>query len=149
MRKAITLATSALLLCACSGPVGPIAGGELGGESADWPTDWTFTQDSENILLQTNSADPYSVTLWAVDVDNILYVTAVNPESQWVQNLTQDAHVVIGVAGKLYQGRAHRVMDNDEIARVGERYSEKYEMTPEEGANIIEEGGIIYRFAPR
>ena len=148
MRNAIALATT-LMLCACSVPVGPIAGSKLEGTPAEWPDDWSFSERHENFLLETNSKDPYSVTVWAVDVDGELYITAVSPENQWVKNLQMDPFVVIALDGKLYSGRAHVISDQQEMANVGKRYGTKYEMSADEGASIIDEGGIIYRLSPR
>ena len=152
MRNALALApvlSMAFMLSACGGPVGPIAGKALDGTPTNWPSDWSFSEDNENILLETNPTDPYSVTLWAVDVGNDLYITAVDPESQWVRNLQQDSAVTVCITGKLYAGRAHVVTNSDEMDAVGKRYGTKYEMSPEEGASIIEEGGIIFRLSAR
>ena len=148
MRNAIAFATT-FMLCACGGPMGPIAGNKLEGTLAEWPEDWSFTADRENFLLETNPEDPYSVTIWAVDVDGDLYITAVDSNSRWVQNIMQNSDVLVAVAGKLYPGRAHVVTDPNEMTPVGSRYGSKYEMSPEEGANILEEGGVIFRLSSR
>ena len=148
MRNAIALATT-FMLCACSGPVGPIAGKKLEGTPTDWPVNWTFSEEYENFFIETDADDPYSVTVYAVDVDDELYVTAVNPESRWVRNIGKNSAIVIGLAGKLYAGRAHIVNDPAEMESVGRRYGTKYEMSAAEGASIIDEGGIIYRLSAR
>lgn len=153
MRNAIVIATKFMpimfFLGACSGPVGPIAGSKLEGSPAQWPDDWSFTHDYENFLLETNPNDPYSVTVWAVDIGSVLYVTAVDSDSQWAQNIANNPLVVVGVAGKLYAARAHEITDPNEMDPVGLRYGTKYEMSEEEGANIIDSGGIIYRLSSR
>ena len=153
MRNAITIATKFMpivfFLGACSGPVGPVAGTKLEGTPTQWPEDWSFSHDQENFLLETNPNDPYSVTVWAVDLDSELYITAVDPDSRWVQNISQNPLVIIAVAGKLYAGRAHVVTDPSEMGPVGLRYGTKYEMTEEEGTHIFDDGGIIYRLSSR
>jgi hypothetical protein len=149
MRNAITLATTAFLLCACSGPVGPIAGGELEGTQASWPDDWAFTDTEDNILLETNSNDPYSVTLWGVSLDRDFFIAAVSPNAKWAEHLVQDNSVVVSVAGNLYHGRAHQVTDPDLINRIGNRYHEKYDMEDEEDKTFMEDGGMLFRLSPR
>lgn len=129
--------------------MGPIAGNKLEGTTSTWPDDWSFSGEYENLLLETNPEDPYSVTVWAVDVEGELYITAVDPDSRWVQNIAQNSDVVVGVAGKLYPGRAHVITDPAEMNPVGLRYGTKYEMPPEEGANILEDGGVIFRLSAR
>ena len=44
MRKALML-LSIMVVSACSGPMGPIAGNELEGTQAAWPEDWVYTDD--------------------------------------------------------------------------------------------------------
>ena len=58
MRKTFLVLTSIILVCACSGPMGPIAGGALEGTPTPWPDDWAFTDEIENVLLETNPEDP-------------------------------------------------------------------------------------------
>ena len=53
MRNAVLVLFSLALASACSGPMGPIPGGELQGTPAPWPEDWSYTDDIENVLLQT------------------------------------------------------------------------------------------------
>ncbi|NKC00529.1 MAG: hypothetical protein GKR90_18845 [Pseudomonadales bacterium] len=149
MRNAISVATTAFLLCACSSPVGPIAGGKLEGTEAEWPQDWIFTDSEDNIFLETNPNDPYSVTLWGVSLDNDFFIAAVNPSSKWAENLAQDNNVVISVTGELYRGRAHPVSEVALMNRIGQRYHEKYDMEREEGETFMEDGGTLYRLSPR
>ena len=127
---------------ACSGPIGPIAGGALQGNQKAWPQEWVFAEDCENVLLQTNSADPYSVTLWGVSVGKNFYVASSDQAAAWATNLASDPAVVLGIEGNLYTGLAERVTDPVEIGEVLEKYSLKYDFYLDEGDDA---GGVIYR----
>ena len=102
---------------ACSGPFGLMSGGELTGEVKPVPSDWTFAGDVGTAQLETKPEDPYSVNLAYTLVDGALYINAGDTETQWVQNLTANPRVRLRVEGVLYELRADRVTDPDEIAR--------------------------------
>ena len=73
MRRLPVLIT--LLILAC-GPLGPLPGGELSGSVASAPSDWSFTDEQENVQLETRPSDPYSVNVWGAGVDGSFYVAA-------------------------------------------------------------------------
>ena len=70
MQKLLSLSLSpvplwvagAMLLSSCGAPLGPIPGGKLQGITEPWPKDWSHAEDVDNVLLETNPSDPYSVT---------------------------------------------------------------------------------------
>ena len=132
----------ALTVSGCSGPIGPIAGGALEGTVKPWPQDWAFAAERENILLQTNSVDPYSVTLWGVSVDEYYYVASSSQQNQWTVNLQNDPQILLGIEGNLFSGVATVVTDSDEAQKVLEQYSLKYDFYVEEGES---DEGVIYR----
>ena len=138
------------LLAACSQPIGPIAGGALDGEKAPWPDDWAFSFEVENVLLETNPNDPYSVTLWGVHVGRYMYAIAVDSDSRWAKNMAADSRVVLGLSGKLYNARAEVVSSEatTELAEILRAYVAKYDIDPEEGSEFVESGAILYRLAP-
>ena len=103
-------------LAACGGPMGPIPGGELEGEELAWPADWSFSDDVENILLETNPSDPYSVTVWGVYVENDVYVVGATAESRWVQNLLTNPRARFSVSGDIYTAWVEQVEDDDSEA---------------------------------
>jgi hypothetical protein len=131
-----------LTVAACSGPVGPIAGGALDGEVKPWPQDWSFATDCENVLLQTNSTDPYSVTLWGVSANEHFYIASGDQQSQWVVNLQSDPKILLSIEGNLYAGVATLVTDPEESQQVLEQYSLKYDFYLDEGERAE---GVIYR----
>ena len=132
----------ALTVSGCSGPIGLIAGGALEGTVKPWPQDWAFAAERENILLQTNSADPYSVTLWGVSIDEYYYVASSSQQNQWTVNLQNDPQILLGIEGNLFSGVATVVTDSDEAQKVLEQYSLKYDFYLEEGES---DEGVIYR----
>lgn len=145
--------TAVLGLVALAGcePVGPIAGGELGGTGAPVPMDWEAARSVETFQLETRPLDPYSVNLWGVVVDGHLYVASGNGgESRWVGYLTEDPNVRLRMADKLYDLRASRVLDADELEVVRLRYIDKYkiEEDPDMEGEFGEEAWV-FRLDPR
>ena len=147
MRKTLLVMASITLLCACSGPMGPIAGGKLEGTQTAWPEDWTFTNKIENVLLETNPDDPYSVTVWMVVDDNQPYVAAASTDSQWARNMHADGRVVLSVEGKLYAASAQAMTNREVIDRIIGAYLLKYEIETQE--DFVQEGGVLFRLDPR
>ena len=143
MRNAAVVLLSMSLLCACSGPIGPIPGGKLQGTPTPWPDDWNFSDEVENILLETNPDDPYSVTVWCVTQANNLYVAAASEESRWVQNMRNNPKVLVNIDGQLFTGIARDVSNNEEIRQVIQAYLSKYEIESEE--DFVQEGGVLFR----
>ena len=141
------LAAFALALAACSSPLGPIPGGKLEGEPAQWPDNWAFTDSIENVLLETNPLDPYSVTIWGVSVGDGFYVAAVSQQSNWVKNIDANAAVVLGIENSLYKAYARRVAIEDLPHGILEAYVTKYDRDPDDA--FFEEGGIIFELVPR
>ncbi|CAN0599708.1 unnamed protein product, partial [Laminaria digitata] len=99
VRTTSLLLTLGLLCSACGGPLGPIAGGTLSGpEHTGEEPDWgTLLADIENIQIESNPADPYSVNVWATGHDGALYVPTsliLGPddptERTWVNNVVEN-----------------------------------------------------------
>ena len=147
MRNAVTALSICICLSACSGPIGPIPGGELDGVELPWPDDWEFTNAEENVLLQTNPGDPYSVTIWCVTHDGNLYFAAEKKESRWVLNMADDPAVILSVRGKLIRGTSHRIRPGSaEIPHIIQAYLVKYEIESEE--DFVQEDGALFRLDP-
>ena len=133
---------------ACSSPLGPIAGGKLEGETVPWPSDWTFTDSIENVLLQTDPADPYSVTIWGVHAGGSFYIAAVSSDSRWVKKISDNNAVVLGIKHELYNAFAIR-MEPDEVPReVLQAYINKYDIDPD-GSSFFESGGLVFELVER
>lgn len=143
MRNAVVLLLSILLVSACSSPLGPIPGGKLEGTPADWPDSWAFTDEVENVLLETNPDDPYSVTIWCVTHDNDLFIAAGDEESTWVHNIRSNSKVILNVEGKLYTALAQIETNTEVIYPVIQAYLKKYNIESEE--DFVQEDGVLFR----
>ncbi len=117
-RRPIALALLALLApLACGGPVGPLAGGRLRGETHKGPVEsWDFAAPVETIQLETRPEDPHSVNVWSATVEGRLYVPSsmiLGPETPteraWVRHATDDPRVRLRIDGTIYAAEARRV----------------------------------------
>ncbi len=145
MRTALVMLVACGIACGCSGPVGPIPGGALDGTPTAWPEDWAFTDEVENVLLQTDPTDPYSVTIWCVRHNGELYVAAAEDSNRWAQKIARDNRVVLNVDNNLYAARAVVVTDLNQIASVMQGYAEKYDYERDSSQG----GGVLYRLTPQ
>ena len=127
--------TVSLILSACGGPLGPLAGGELSGEEAS-PTngDWSFAKDVEVIQLETRPSEPHSINIWTGVLDKQLYLPSSlisgdeNPaERGWVQHVTADPSVRLRIDGRVYTAQAVRVTNPALIAQIKSLILVKYE----------------------
>ncbi len=100
----------------CNGPMGLLPGGELNGEVRPAPADWAFAGDAGTVQLETRPEDPYSVNIAFTVLGGRLYINAGDTETQWVKNIASNPLVRLRLDGVLYDLRAERVMDADEIA---------------------------------
>ena len=150
------LAASCLAVAACGGPLGPLAGGELSGASAEPPATWGALPDT--VQLEVHPAEPYSVNVWAVAIGGNLYV-ATGPEgSTWSSHLQRQDRVRVRIAGIVYALRATVVQDANEREQVVAAYLRKYgedasgfvrrrQQAMEEALDNVR--GTIYRLQPR
>ena len=114
-RRLLCLLAGSIAL-GCNGPMGLLPGGPLDGESQPAPSDWAFAGDYGTAQLETRASESYSVNLAYTIVDGVLYVNAGGTETQWVKNMTADPQVRLRIDGVLYDLRAERVSNADEIA---------------------------------
>lgn len=141
-----TLIVICLALFAC-GPMGPMPGGRLSGESAPAPTDWSFSDEQKNVQLETRSDDPYSVNVWGVGIGDHFYLAAGRgDESKWARYIVEDPRVRLRVAGTVYEMAAVRVEDEAERERFLAALKAKYDWEPEDDET---EGAWLFRLDPR
>ncbi len=103
-------------LTGCNGPTFLMSGGQLSGEPKPAPPDWAFAGDTGFAQLETRPEDPYSVNIAFTVLGGRLYINAGDTETQWVKNIASNPLVRLRLDGVLYDLRAERVMDADEIA---------------------------------
>lgn len=128
------------------GPILLFPGGALEGAEAPAPTDWGFAEEISTIQLETRPEDPYSVNIWAVGLDDQLYVHAGGSRSAWVEHMEANPLVRAQVGDRLFLLRASRVSDEEEFARFANVYEGKYGSRPR-NENIAEI--YLYRLGAR
>ena len=145
---------------ACSGPLGPFAGGALSGPSAEPPEQWNAVPDS--IQLEVRPSVPYSVNLWSVAIGPHLYVATGPDGSTWTTHLQTNRNVRVRVNGTIYELQAIAVTDANEHQRAANAYRAKY-ANPEETDGFapirnrrrtamnaaLGESGQLFRLQPR
>ncbi len=109
-----------LVAAGCNGPFVLFPGGELDGEVRPVPSDWEFAGEYGMMELETRPEDPYSVNIAFTVIDGRLYINAGDTETRWVKNIEADPQVRMRLDDVLYELRAQRVTDEDEIAAFGE-----------------------------
>jgi hypothetical protein len=133
-RFAAMLALSLLLAC---GPTLVLPGGALDGTSAMPPPDWGWTDDISTIQLETRPEDPYSVNIWAVGIEQKLYIHAGANRSTWVENMEDNSSVRVRIDEKIYELVASRVYDQAEFDAFAIAYEDKYGSLPR-NENIVD-----------
>jgi hypothetical protein len=146
--RARCLALVALLGAMACGPLGWISGGKLNGELVTAPvSDWSFSDAEQKVQLETRPDQPYSVNVWCVsDGPSLWIVSARGDRSEWAQHLLADGRARVRIAGKLYERKAERVTDSDELARVADLYHKKYGWQRDPAG---ESSAVLFRFDSR
>ncbi len=130
----------------CNGPFVLLPGGALDGETRPSPADWTFAGDYGTCQLETRPEDPYSVNIAFTVLGGRLYVNAGDTETRWVNNMGANPLVRLRLDGAIYELRAERVTDPEEIAAFGRAWTSQ-SMFRRDPAALDEVW--IYRLVPR
>ncbi len=125
-----------ILLSACSGPIGPLAGGQLRGTEADLPSNWDSVAAAEHVQLETNNnGKPRSVLIWVGLANEKLYIASSlisgssNPaERTWVKNVADNPNVRLRVQEQIYQLKAVREEDPIQLEAARTAMMTKYEV---------------------
>ena len=148
MHTGFLFAACLIMAVACSAcwlePKGERPGFGLSGELTTEPvTDWSFTDEIEEIAIETRSwyRLPHSVTIWCVSIDGELYVGADYPdypeESHWVSAVKRDPNVRLGIAGKLYERRLELITDPEKVDSLERAYATKYHYDVDEDPEMV------------
>ncbi len=117
-------------------PVGPIAGRQLSGEEAAYPSDWSFSDEHMTIAVETRLDDPHSVTTICFIHEAELFVPAQGgSEKRWTHYILDDPRVRLKIGDSIYRARAVRVTDADPesiVASAAKKYSQLAERAGEE-----------------
>jgi hypothetical protein len=141
------------LLVACSmAPSGERPGlGVSGPVVAEPVRDWSFTDEIEEILIETRAwyGLPHSVTIWCVAIDGELYVGASAPdfpkERFWVTNVRRDPDVRLKIAGKVYERRLELITDPQRTDFIDRTFGVKYGYDVEEDPEPVVYWRVIDR----
>jgi hypothetical protein len=130
----IGIGVACLALAMACEPWGPIPGGRLEGTLVSEPvSDWSFTDAHSTVELETRPESPYSVTVWCVSRDGVLYVPSRHAEKKsWVQHVLADPRVRVKVGERIYPATIARVEDPAEIEAVVPALVAKYDLDPPE-----------------
>lgn len=139
-RSILALVLSSFVI-AC-GPTLVFPGGELHGTPATTPDDWSFTEEISTIQIETRPGDPYSVNIWAVGIDERLYIHAGANRATWVEHLEVDPAVRARIEDRIYGLEAVRVESQAEFDVFADAYDAKYGVRPR-NENVDE----VYLFA--
>ncbi len=118
----------ALAYATRSNPLGPIAGRALSGELVSAPVDdWSFSDESMLIAVESRPAAPHSVTTVCFSHDGALYVPAQNGSAKsWTHYATSDPRVRLLIDGKIYPALATRVTDTALVEDLTRAAAAKY-----------------------
>ena len=92
--------------------------------------DWSFTEDADEIFIETVTSYwiPHSVTAWCVTVGNELYVAADDADKKsWVANVARDPNVRLKIGDKVYEQKLVPVTDPTTTASIDSGLMRKYE----------------------
>lgn len=145
-KNMLTTVVMVLALMGCSADFIPFSGGELTGEVVPVPEDWGLLTDIEVIQLETNPDAPYSVKLWAIGMDDIVYVHAGANRAAWVEHMEQNPNVRLKAGDLLYELSAQRVTEQPEFDAFSSVYEVKYGNPPRNG-NVKE--AYLFRLSGR
>jgi len=119
-----------LAFCMGCGPTLLLPGGQLDGTTAAAPDDWAWTDEVSTVQLESRPADPYSVNIWIVGIEDRLYVHAGANRSAWVENIETDSSVRVRFDETIYALAATRVEDQAEFDVFADAYQVKYGSRP-------------------
>jgi hypothetical protein len=127
--------TSTTILCGllvlsigCGGPLVMIPGGKLSGTVQPVPSDWAFSDEFEDVQLETRPSNPYSVNIWGVADGGRFYVASGRGlESTWAKHIEADPDVRLRIGEDLYELRAVRTDDPQDRVRFLAAVKKKYD----------------------
>ncbi len=102
--------------------------GEPAGERV---TDWSFTDDIEEIFIETRPwyGVRHSTTIWCVTLEGELYIGSYGEKKKaWEKNVARNPEARLAVEGKVYEARVTPVEDPALAASLDAVYANKYDM---------------------
>ncbi len=107
-------------------PIQMLAGKELTGAEAAYPSDWSFSDETPLCAVEVRPEDPHSVTTVCFVHDGVLHVPAQDGSKKaWTAMVLDDPRVRVKVGDTLYPARAVRVVVDD-VTPILESAAAKY-----------------------
>jgi hypothetical protein len=129
--RSLTALIVLLVLSGCQ-PEDETPGLWLGGEVAnERVTDWRFTDDIEEIFVETRPwyGVPHSTTIWCVESGGELYIGSYGDEKKtWEKHVARDPEVRLAIDGTLHEVTLSPVSEPDRIEPLDAAYAAKYDM---------------------
>jgi len=142
LHRSAALMALLTLCCGCAEPFIVLSGGALSGEEAPAPEDWSMMAEVEVVQLETHAGEPYSVNLWAVALEDDLYVATGEDGTRWSEDLDEEDDVRVRIEGVIYALEAVPVYDMAERRAVAEAYVRKYDLDHDDS---WVERGLLWR----
>jgi hypothetical protein len=141
LRRCVAAWVAALAVLGCQ-PEDETPGLWLGGEIApEWVDDWSFTNDIEEIFVETRPwyGIPHSTTIWCVELGGELFIGSYGDEKKtWENNVARQPEAKLAIAGKLYEVTLAPVTEADRVEALDAAYAKKYDMAEVFGEAIPE-----------
>ncbi|MDE0732913.1 MAG: DUF2255 family protein [Gammaproteobacteria bacterium] len=112
-----------------------------GNENSSRVGDWRFTDDIQEILIETRTWYflPHSTTIWCVQFEGNLYLGSYGSELKfWEKNIERNPQARLSINGDLYRVNVLRIQDLASNQQISEVYSRKYDMEAVFGNEIPE-----------
>ncbi len=101
--------------------------------------DWSFTDDIEEIFIETRPwyGVPHSTTIWCVDLNGKLYIgSSGDKKKAWERNIARNPEARLAIQGKIYEVRVVPVIERDRIEALDAAYTQKYDMVEVFGEEV-------------
>jgi hypothetical protein len=112
-----------------------------GNENSSRVSDWHFTDDIQEILIETRTWYflPHSTTIWCVQFEGNLYLGSYGSELKfWEKNIERNPQARLSINSDLYRVNVLRIQDLASNQQISEVYSRKYDMEAVFGNEIPE-----------
>jgi hypothetical protein len=150
LRRCVAAWVAALAVLGCQ-PEDETPGLWLGGEIApEWVDDWSFTDDIEEIFVETRPwyGIPHSTTIWCVELGGELFIGSYGDEKKtWENNVARQPEAKLAIAGKLHEVTLAPVTEADRVEALDAAYAKKYDMAEVFGDALPD--WWYYHVAPR
>ena len=121
---------AALFFTACQ-PKDTRPGFWLDGQPAEFVQDWRFTQDVEEIFIETRTwyGLRHSTTIWCVELGGRLYIGSYDDDVKyWERNVARNSEARLRIEGRIYDVSVAPVANPELSERLDERYAAKYDL---------------------